>query len=101
MTTDKKVGLYVHIPFCIRKCNYCDFCSFPEKNFSSKKEYIHALIAEIESYSDKNIVLDSIFFGGGTPSILEPFEFQRIVKSIRRTFVLDDDLEFTDRKSVV
>ena len=95
MTTDKKVGLYVHIPFCIKKCNYCDFCSFPEKNFPSRKEYIDALIAEIESYSGENILLDSIFFGGGTPSILEPFEFSRIIESIRRVFFLDDNLEFT------
>ena len=95
MTTDKKVGIYVHIPFCIKKCNYCDFCSFPERNFPSKKEYIDALISEIESYSGKNIILDSIFFGGGTPSILEPFEFSEIVRSIRRVFLLDDDLEFT------
>ena len=95
MTTDKKVGLYVHIPFCIKKCNYCDFCSFPERNFPSKKEYIDALIAEIESYSGKNILLDSIFFGGGTPSVLEPFEFSRIIETIRRVFLIDDNLEFT------
>lgn len=95
MITDKKVGLYVHIPFCVSKCNYCDFCSFPERNFVSKDEYIDSLVAEINSYTEENMVVDTIFFGGGTPSILTPSEFERITRAIFSSFSVSSDVEFT------
>lgn len=95
MITDKKVGLYVHIPFCVSKCNYCDFCSFPEKNFASKDEYIQAIVSEIRSYDGKSITVDTIFFGGGTPSVLTPSEFSEIVDAIFTTFSVSPDVEFT------
>ena len=94
MTTDA-IGLYVHIPFCVRKCNYCDFCSFPISNVNSKDEYISRLCDEIASYKDKNLALDSIFFGGGTPSLLEPSEFEKICSCICETFNVMPECEFT------
>ena len=91
----KSYGLYVHIPFCLKKCAYCDFCSFINADFPQKAEYIDALCDEIDSYAGKGIVLDTVFFGGGTPSLLSGGEFQKIVSHIRSAFSLSDDTEFT------
>ena len=91
----KCCGLYVHIPFCLRKCAYCDFCSFISADFPEKAEYIDRLCREIDSYGGKGICLDTIFFGGGTPSLLTGDEFGKIVSHIRSAFSLADDLEFT------
>ena len=93
--TTKPIGIYIHIPFCVRKCNYCDFCSYPVSDFSNRNEYIDCLCSEIESYSDREIEVDSIFFGGGTPSLLTNEEFDRIVSTIRKTFVVLPHTEFT------
>ena len=91
----KPIGLYVHIPFCLKKCAYCDFCSFINADFPQKAEYVDALCREIDSYLGKEISLDSIFFGGGTPSLLSGEEFSKIASHIREAFTLSDDLEFT------
>ena len=93
--TTKPIGLYVHIPFCVRKCNYCDFCSFPINNVSFRDEYISALCREIERYNGRNLSLDSIFFGGGTPSLLTADEMSRIVSAIKNSFIILEDTEFT------
>lgn len=89
------LGLYVHIPFCVRKCNYCDFCSFNMSVTSWREEYIDRLCEEISTYKDKNLKLDSIFFGGGTPSLLTPEEFCRICRAIEESFDISPDTEFT------
>ncbi|MBR3876236.1 MAG: radical SAM family heme chaperone HemW [Clostridia bacterium] len=94
MTTDGR-GLYVHIPFCLRKCNYCDFCSFNLSDVDWRGKYIDALCAEIDSYKDRNIAIDTIFFGGGTPSLLTPEEFERIWGVIKESFVILPGAEFT------
>ena len=91
----KTIGLYVHIPFCVKKCAYCDFCSFINTDFPEKSEYIEALCKEIDSYKNKGIALDTIFFGGGTPSLLSGDEFLKIVDHICSTFSISDNLEFT------
>lgn len=95
MKTDS-IGLYVHIPFCKKKCNYCDFCSYSDLDAETKNSYINALIAEINSYkrSDK-ISIDTIFFGGGTPSLLSVDEFFKITDSIYDAFDVSSDTEFT------
>ena len=95
MMRAKPIGLYVHIPFCLKKCAYCDFCSFINADFPQKAEYIDALCREIDSYIGKGISLDSIFFGGGTPSLLSGEEFSKIASHIRTAFSLSDDIEFT------
>ncbi len=94
MTTDSR-GLYVHIPFCLKKCNYCDFCSFKLSSVDWRQRYVDCLCEEIASYKDRHIVLDTVFFGGGTPSLLTVGEFSRIVGQIRRTFDVLPDCEFT------
>jgi len=85
-------GLYVHIPFCKRKCNYCDFCSFP---IEEKREYLDALCREIDSYKDERIYVDTVFFGGGTPSLLSEDELSKILSAIRKSFVVSPDTEIT------
>ena len=94
MTTNP-LGLYVHIPFCVKKCNYCDFCSFRLSDVSVKEEYIDSLINEIFSYKHRKLSLDTIFFGGGTPSLLSCEEFSRIVDAINESFDVTPDCEFT------
>ncbi len=94
------LGIYVHIPFCIRKCKYCDFVSFAGKTKADQKEYVDNLCNEIEEksnlYKDRYYI-DTIFFGGGTPSILEPEDLNKILSKIKENFVLDhtDNLEIS------
>ena len=94
MTTDP-IGIYVHIPFCVRKCVYCDFCSFSDVVSSKRKKYIDALCDEIGSYKGKGISVDTVFFGGGTPTLLGGDEFQQVVSKIRECFNVVADAEFT------
>ena len=98
MMTTKPIGLYVHIPFCVRKCNYCDFCSYPESSITSGKRsaYIEALLSEIRGYERAEpICVDTVFFGGGTPSLLEPVELEKILGEIRSVFSLLPTAEIT------
>lgn len=92
----KKLGLYVHIPFCERKCNYCDFYSLV-KTGEIENRYIDALLLEIKSYKDKSkeYEVDSIFIGGGTPSYLKPEYIKIILQEINNTFLLSNDCEIT------
>ena len=95
MKTDS-IGLYVHIPFCLRKCNYCDFCSFAGLDAARREDYISTLISEIYEYKrEPKISLDTVFFGGGTPSLLSPDEFSKIHNAILDSFEILPDCEFT------
>ena len=93
--TTKPRGLYLHTPFCVKKCNYCDFASFKEADCDWREKYIDTLCQEISLYADRGISIDTIFFGGGTPSLLTPCEFKRIVDRINDTFVVLPNTEFT------
>ena len=68
-----ELGVYVHIPFCVRKCYYCDFVSYSNK-FEMQDEYIKKLIEEIEDNKEllKNNEITTIYIGGGTPSSIKP-----------------------------
>lgn len=98
MKTKKELELYVHIPFCVRKCAYCDFLSAPAGE-QTREQYIDALVDEIKAYQShdlaKNRVVTTIFFGGGTPSILEGDSLVQIVTAIRDTFEVVSDAEIT------
>ena len=95
MTTDN-IGLYVHIPFCIRKCAYCDFASFSNVEAGARERYIERLCEEIESYKrEEKIGVDTVFFGGGTPSLLEPDELSSILASVRKSFNITPGAEIT------
>lgn len=79
-------GLYIHVPFCAKRCLYCDFFSNTEMKY--KEPYVTALIRELEIRKDYigNEPLETIYFGGGTPSQLQATDFERIFDAIQRLF---------------
>ena len=87
------LGLYVHVPFCSAICNYCTF-NRGLFDHALKTEYVAAAVKEIERAGDGSAA-DTIFFGGGTPSLLEPDEIGAIVDACRRAFALAPDSENT------
>ena len=91
------LGLYIHIPFCRQKCAYCDFLSFACKSDRLLTEYSQALILEIQSHREEcwGRKVDTVFFGGGTPSLISSEDFVKVMDEIRRTFDLADDAEIT------
>ncbi len=89
------IGLYIHVPFCVQKCEYCDFCSFTPDKSSFIDDYVDELCREIASYKDRNISLDTVFFGGGTPSLLNGENFKKIMTSVKGSFVLSPNAEIT------
>ena len=91
-----KAELYIHIPFCVRKCLYCDFLSFPADD-AIKEKYVDALCEEIMSIGEERCKasLSSVFIGGGTPSILPGSNIARIMKCVSDSFELDEDAEIT------
>lgn len=89
-------GLYVHIPFCVKKCVYCDFVSFPcpEK----LPEYLAALRTEVFLAAEalpENLSIDTIFFGGGTPSLMEGAQLTELMRDIRSAFSVASDAEIS------
>ena len=95
----KKTGLYVHIPFCVSKCIYCDFLSAVPENTDQTKRYISSLAEEIRNKADDTPedlkLTDSVFFGGGTPSVLPAGELVFLLDTLRDSFVFSDDTEIT------
>lgn len=88
-----ELELYVHIPFCVKKCAYCDFLSAPAKA-QERTAYVDALTAEIENKKNDSPV-STVFLGGGTPSILEGGDTARIFDALRRSFRISDSAEIT------
>lgn len=96
-------SLYIHIPYCIKKCPYCDFNSYAveEKNspLMQEKEYTNALIKELELHLEKEDwalkTCDSIFFGGGTPSLFSEKSFEKILSAVRAKIKLSELCEIT------
>ena len=95
----KRMSVYIHIPYCVRKCAYCDFLSFPDASSDSLaqtgKEYKKALLKELEltvcKYPDR--IIDTVFFGGGTPSHMSAFDIADIMDSLRALYPFSDDAE--------
>ncbi len=87
MINKSKKGLYIHIPYCKQKCLYCSFYSIPNNEVDD--EYIDALIKEISTYKTDNYTIDTIFIGGGTPSLLTENQFERLFGAIHDSFKLD------------
>lgn len=90
----KKFGLYIHIPFCPYKCNYCDFLTFSNAD-RMIDEYIEYLKKEINMYRGKSYTLDSIFIGGGTPSYIDSKYIVEIMKELKQVFNIEDDSEIS------
>jgi oxygen-independent coproporphyrinogen-3 oxidase len=93
------LSVYIHIPWCIHKCPYCDFNSheFKDQNIKNNEEaYTDALVKQIENYNiEPNRPIHSIFFGGGTPSLFSPKAFDTLIKKLENTFGLDKNCEIT------
>lgn len=91
-----QVGIYLHIPFCVKKCNYCDFLSAPA-DWNTQKRYVEALKKEISFYQDRleNYTISSIFFGGGTPSVLEEKWIKELLEIIFEAYSVEEDAEIT------
>jgi oxygen-independent coproporphyrinogen-3 oxidase len=91
----EKLSIYIHIPFCVKKCEYCDFYSLCD--LSLREAYADALIAQIKSFraEAKNRLVDTIYFGGGTPSLLSGEDIVRILRAIRSVSRVSDDAEIS------
>lgn len=92
----RPLGLYIHIPFCVQKCKYCDFLSAPADD-ATKKQYVEALCKEITGYKDltKEYELATIYFGGGTPSVLNVFLTEKILSTVKKVFAVNAGAEIT------
>lgn len=91
----RELELYLHIPFCVRKCEYCDFLSGPADREQQRK-YVEALCREIESCRDfKDYRVSTIFIGGGTPSLLAGKWMEEILESVRRVFSIEENAEIS------
>ncbi len=90
------MGIYIHIPFCVKKCNYCDFLSFPADD-TGKLKYVESLIERIKYFGTlySNVKISTIFFGGGTPSILPDSCISRIMTALKSNFDLSECSEIT------
>ena len=93
------LSVYIHIPWCIHKCPYCDFNSHEFKGQDIKNNeviYTNALIKQIENFNfDSQRPIHSIFFGGGTPSLFSPATFEKIIGKIKDKYGLKEDCEIT------
>lgn len=91
------LGLYIHVPFCVQKCRYCDFYSLSSGNDRIYKEYTDILIRHFEAFASKTdkYVVDTVYFGGGTPSILPSEYLCDILNGVRRYFKVDNACEIT------
>ena len=96
MSGKRNLELYFHIPFCVKKCNYCDFLSF-SCDEKIKASYMDALFREVKekagNYTDYQVV--SVFVGGGTPSVVSERDMAALLSTVRECFVLREDAEIT------
>ncbi len=90
------IGIYIHIPFCVKKCAYCDFLSAPPCDKGQMESYADALCRELKLKAiDMAKTVDTVFFGGGTPSLLPIKAFERIMLTIRECYRVSEDAEIT------
>lgn len=97
MPTPPPLSLYVHLPWCVRKCPYCDFNSYSGGDAAARRRYLEVLIADLRkeagSVSGRRLV--SVFLGGGTPSLFTPAEIGKILDETANQYSLADDIEIT------
>lgn len=93
---EKELELYVHIPFCVQKCLYCDFLSMPVDE-SVRRHYVNKLIEEIEQKAEsyQTYQVTSLFLGGGTPSILSGTQITEMIEALQKNFSIEKDAEIT------
>ncbi|MBP7185576.1 MAG: radical SAM family heme chaperone HemW [Ruminococcus sp.] len=90
----KNVGIYIHVPFCGKKCSYCDFYSVCYTKQQTEL-YVQAVLRNIRHYGDSALKADTVYFGGGTPSLLTPEQITEILSAVRNNFDLADNAEAT------
>lgn len=88
-------GVYIHIPFCVKKCGYCDFNAYSGYRDATKARYVEAVCREIESRSEPDTFVPTVFFGGGTPTVLPARDLVRILETVQAAFAVDGDAEVT------
>jgi oxygen-independent coproporphyrinogen III oxidase len=86
-------GLYIHIPFCLSKCHYCDFYSLI--SISAVPDFLDALFKEMEMYRNRFNPFDTVYIGGGTPSLLSPQQLESVLVNVRENFNLISNPEIT------
>lgn len=92
------LSLYIHIPWCVRKCPYCDFNSHAQSGELPEQIYVAALLSELDQYHHHDVAerpILSIFFGGGTPSLFSPAAIEQIIQGIKERFTLNANIEIT------
>ena len=95
------LSLYVHIPWCVQKCPYCDFNSHAQKGDIPEQDYIHHLLQDLRAdlqrfkYSIQQRKLHSIFIGGGTPSLFSAESIAYLLKEIKKQIDFEDNIEIT------
>lgn len=89
------VGIYIHVPFCLKKCLYCDFCSLGGSASREREAYVEALLREIASSPYPPLSVDTVFFGGGTPSLLGAEGLLRILSAVKRRFRVEGAAEIS------
>lgn len=93
----KRIGFYIHIPFCLQKCSYCDFYSIPGRDLGLQKRYIQALTLHMKTLSTtmEDRVFDTVYIGGGTPGLLTTEMLTLLMNGIKENFHLSQDAEIT------
>ncbi len=99
---ERRVGIYIHVPFCRSKCHYCDFCSRSRVGEAQRRRYVERLCAEMEFIAqrireDGKTVpkADTVYFGGGTPTLLEAEQFESILSAVSKSFGICKNAEIT------
>lgn len=88
------LGIYIHVPFCGKKCDYCDFYSESYRK-DTVSEYVSAVIRNLKAYSDNSRLTDTVYFGGGTPSLLSSEQIEMILDEVKNSFSLSENPEIT------
>ncbi len=94
---NKRLGIYVHVPFCAKKCAYCDFYSYAPRDGRVFSAYVDALLTHMKSYRTvgADYAPDTVYIGGGTPTVMPPDEMMRLIHGIKSSFRLLKNAEFT------
>ena len=97
MKKQDTLGIYVHFPFCLQKCRYCDFCSYPGRSEREMYAYTEALCREIRAQADEHRgrTVDTLFFGGGTPTCLPTDALLRVADTLKECYCVAADAEWT------
>lgn len=95
--TREKASIYIHIPFCLKRCTYCTYVTTTKSTICEREKYVDALIKEILNFDKEHIFgdysIESIYFGGGTPGLLTDNQISRILNAIRERFKVEDPLK--------